>query len=101
LFSQFYNPIVCLDIKDYDVCDLNPSNDHVFFDIIVCHQFPVIPMMMFLHMLMILSLVLILNFPIYPTHVEVCQRSRFLEVDDRELENVNMGNHRSNKDVEI
>jgi len=74
----------------------------MFFSILLFTiSFLVIPMMMFLHMLVILSLVLILNFPIYPTHVQVCQRSRFLEVDDRELENVNIGNHTSNKDVEI
>jgi len=64
-------------------------------------SFLVIPMMMFLHMPVILSLVLILNFLIYPTCSEVCQRSCFLEVDDRELENVNMGTCRSSKDVEI
>jgi len=64
-------------------------------------SFLVIPMMMFLHMLVILSLVLILNFSIYPICFEVCQKSFFLEVDDRELENVNMGTYRSSKDVEI
>jgi hypothetical protein len=37
LFSQFYNPTVCLDIKDFDVHDFDPSNDHVSFDSIVCH----------------------------------------------------------------
>jgi hypothetical protein len=50
---------------------------------------------------MIISLVLIFNFPIYPIGSKVCQRSHFLEVDNRELEDVNMGSHRSNKDVEI
>jgi len=35
LFSQCYNPIVCLDIKDYDVCDFNPSDDHVSSNTIV------------------------------------------------------------------
>jgi hypothetical protein len=56
--------------------------------------------MMFLHMLVILSLVLIFNFLIYLIAFEVCKRFHFLE-DDRELENVNIGGHRSSKDVKI
>ncbi len=28
-----------MDIKDYDVYDVNPSDDCVSFDTIVCHQF--------------------------------------------------------------
>jgi hypothetical protein len=28
-----------LDIKDYDVYDINPFDDHVSSDIIVCHEF--------------------------------------------------------------
>jgi hypothetical protein len=61
-FLQFYNPTICLDIKDFDVCDLDPSNDHVSFDTIVCHQSPYDSKDDFLHLSMILSLVLILNF---------------------------------------
>ncbi len=64
LFSQFYNPIVCLDIKDFDVYDFDPFNDHVSSNTIVCHQSPCDPKDDFLHLSMILSLVLILNFMI-------------------------------------
>jgi hypothetical protein len=72
-----------------------------FLILLFAISFLVIPRMMFLHMLVILSLVFILNFLIYPTSFEVCRRFCFLEVDDRELENVNMRSHRFNKDVEI
>jgi hypothetical protein len=37
LFSQFYHLTICLDIKDFDVYDFDPSNDHVSSDNIVCH----------------------------------------------------------------
>jgi hypothetical protein len=37
LFLQFYNLTFYLDIKDFDVYDLNPFDDHVFFNIVVCH----------------------------------------------------------------
>jgi hypothetical protein len=37
LFLQFYNLTFCLDIKDFDVYDLAPFDDHVFFDTVVCH----------------------------------------------------------------
>ncbi len=40
LFLHFCNLIICLDIKDFDVYNFDPSNDHVFFDTIVCHQSP-------------------------------------------------------------
>jgi hypothetical protein len=32
-----------LDIKDFDVYDFDPSNDHVSSDTIVCHQSPCDP----------------------------------------------------------
>jgi hypothetical protein len=63
-FLQFYNPTIYLDIKDFDVYDFDPSNDHVSLDTIVCHQSPYDPKDDFLHLSMILSLVLILNFSI-------------------------------------
>ncbi len=37
LLLQFYNLSICLDIKDFDVSELNPYDDHVSFDTIVCH----------------------------------------------------------------
>ncbi len=37
IFSQFYNPTICLDIKDFDVYDLDPFDDHVSSDTIVYH----------------------------------------------------------------
>jgi hypothetical protein len=37
LFLQFYNSSICLDIKDFDVYDLDPYDDHVSFDTIVYH----------------------------------------------------------------
>ncbi len=43
MFLQFDDPTICLDIKDFDVYDLDPSNDHVSFNTIVCHQFPCDP----------------------------------------------------------
>jgi hypothetical protein len=43
LFLQFYKPTICLDIKDFDVYDFNPFNDHVSSDTIVCHQSPCDP----------------------------------------------------------
>jgi hypothetical protein len=39
MILQFYDPTICLDIKDFDVYDLDLSNDHVSFNTIVCHQF--------------------------------------------------------------
>jgi hypothetical protein len=101
LFLHFCNLIICLDIKDFDVCNFDPFNDHVSFDTIVCHQSPCdakddvstsirdsIPCFDF-------------QLFDYPITFEVCQRSCFLEVDDRELENVNMGSCRSNKHAKI
>jgi len=43
LFLQFYNLTICLDIKDFDVYDFDPLNDHVSSDTIVCHQSPCDP----------------------------------------------------------
>jgi hypothetical protein len=43
LFLQFYNPTICLDIKNFVVRDFDPSNDHVSSDTIVCHQSPYDP----------------------------------------------------------
>jgi hypothetical protein len=37
MFLQFYNPTICLDNKDFDVCDLDPSDDDVFSNTIVCY----------------------------------------------------------------
>jgi len=86
LFSQFYHLTICLDIKDFDVYDFDPSNDHVSSDNIVCHQFPCDPkdnVYAFVYDFIPYS-----NFQLsnYPVAFKVCQRSHFLEVDDRELE---------------
>jgi hypothetical protein len=100
-FLQFYNPAFCLDMKDFDVCDLDASGDHVFFDTIVCHQFPCDPkddVSTSIYDSIPCSDSQLSN---YPIAFEVCQRSRFLEIDDKELENVNMDGCRSNKHVEI
>jgi hypothetical protein len=64
LFLQFYNMSICLDIKDFDVYDLNPYDDHFFPILLFAISFLMIPRMMFLHMSVVLSLVLIFNFPI-------------------------------------
>jgi hypothetical protein len=86
LFSQFYNPTICLDIKDFDVYDFDPSNDHVSADNIVCHQSPCDPkdnVYAFVYDFIPYSNFQLSNYPVAP---KVCQRSHFLEVDDRELE---------------
>ncbi len=98
---QFYNLTVCLNIKDFDACDLDPSNDHVSSNTIVCHQSPCDPKDdVFVS---IYHSIPCFDFQLFDYLVvsEVCQRSCFLEVDDRELENVNMGSCRSNNHVEI
>jgi hypothetical protein len=98
---QFYNPTFCLDIKDFDVCDLDPFDDHVSSATIVCHQSPCDPKDD-------VSTSIYGSIPCsdsqlsdYLVAFEVCQRSHFLEIDDKELENVNMGGCRPNKHVEI
>jgi len=101
LFLQLYNSTVCLDSKDFDVCDLDPSDDHVSFNIIVCHQFPCDfknDVSTF-----VCDFIRCFNFQLFDYHVafEVCQRSHFLEVDDRELKNVNIDSCRSSKHVKI
>jgi hypothetical protein len=101
LFSQFYNPTICLDIKDFEFYDFNPSNDHVSFDSIVCHQSlcdPKDDVFAFVY-----DSIPCFNSQIYNYYVasKVCQRYCFLAVDDRELENVNIGGCKSNKHVDI
>jgi hypothetical protein len=98
LFLQFYNPTICLDIKDFDVYDFDPSNDHVSSNSIVCHQFPCDPkddVFAFVY-----DSIPCFNsrFSNYYVASKVCQRSCFLE-DDRE--NLNIGGCKSNKHVEI
>ncbi len=46
LLFYFHNSITLqffLGIKDFDVYDFDPSNDHVSSDTIVCHQSPCDP----------------------------------------------------------
>jgi hypothetical protein len=90
-----------LDIKDFDVYDFDPFNDHVSSDTIVCHQSPCDPkddVFAFVY-----DSIPYFNsqFSNYPAASKVCQRSCFLKVNDRELENVNIGGCISNKHVEI
>ncbi len=77
------------------------SNDHVSSNTIVCHQSPCDPkddVSTF-----VCDSIPCSNFQLfnYLTPFEVCQRSHFLKVDDRDLENVSMGGHRSTKHAEI
>ncbi len=98
-FRNFYNPTICLDIKDFDVHDFDPFNDHVSFDTIVCHQSPYDPKDdVFAFVYDFIPYSQLFN---YLATSKVCQRSHFLEVDDRELEDVNISGCKSNKHVEI
>jgi hypothetical protein len=98
---QFYNLTFCLDIKDFDVFDLDAFVDHVFFDIIVCHQFPCDPKDDVSTSIYDFIPCSDSQLSDYPIAFEVCQRFHFLEINDKKLENVNMGGCRSNKHVEI
>ncbi len=101
MFLQFYDPTICLDIKDFDVYDLDPSNYHVSFNTIVCHQFPCDPkddVSTYVRGSIPCSDSQFFN---YHVAYEVCQRSHFLEVDDKELKNVNMGGCKFSKHVKI
>jgi hypothetical protein len=87
LFANFYNLEVCLDVDDFEVptsingsCDWSPCSQ---FDVAItnCNAPP--------------------TFDCQSLVDEVCPKYQFLDVDERELENVDKGGCRASKHVEL